>query len=64
MRTVLIAGLMTIGLGLAGMSATVAAPASGSVIANAAASGTLVDQARWYRRHHRHHGRCWRWRCW
>ena len=67
MRTLVIAAIMAIGFGLAGVSASSAAPAHGTAIVHAAKAGVVVEQARWWghRRHHRH---CFRrhhhWVCW
>src|SRR5262245_29136495 len=63
MRAIFIAALVSLGLGLVGVSSSVAAPAQGAAIATAAEFGRMVDQAHWrpyrYRhgwwRHHRHH---------
>jgi hypothetical protein len=57
MRALIIAAITAAGLGLAGMTSTIAAPANGVAINNAAATTAVVEQARW--RWHRHHRRCW-----
>ena len=67
MRAVFVAALVAAGIGLTGLSPTLAAPASGTAIGNAAAAHRAVDQVYW-RRYHRHHRHCW-WRhgyrhCW
>jgi hypothetical protein len=67
MRAVFVATLVALGIGLAVPSPTVAAPASGGAIANAAAFNSAVDQVHW-RRYYRYHRHCW-WRhghrhCW
>ncbi len=58
MRAIFIAALVALGIGLVGTSPTLAAPASGVVIGNAAHLNQVVDRAHWRWRHHRH---CW-WR--
>jgi hypothetical protein len=63
MRAMLIAALVGLGIGLVGVSPSLAAPASGAAIANAANLNQAVDQVYWRRyyyrhwwwRHHRHH---------
>jgi hypothetical protein len=63
MRAIFIAALVSLGLGLLGVSSSLAAPGQGGAIATAAEFGRTVDQAHWrayrYRhwwwRHHRHH---------
>ena len=60
MRTLVIAAVMAIGFGLAGVSASSAAPAHGTAIVHIAKGGVVVEQARWWghrRHHHRRH--CW-----
>jgi hypothetical protein len=67
MRAIFIAAAMALGIGLSGVTASVAAPASGHAIAHAAKSGHAVHKAHW-RRHHHHRRHCWRFhghlRCW
>jgi hypothetical protein len=67
MRAVLVAAVTAIGIGLGGISASAAAPASGHVIAHAAKSGHVVRSVHW-RRHHHHWRHCWWYRghrhCW
>jgi hypothetical protein len=63
MRAIFVAALVSLGLGLLGVSSSLAAPGQGVGIATAAELGRTVDQAHWrpyrYRhwwwRHHRHH---------
>jgi hypothetical protein len=63
MRAIFVAALVSLGLGLVGVSSSLAAPGQGAAIAAAAEFGRAVDQAHWrpyrYRhwwwRHHRHH---------
>src|SRR5919198_2167623 len=63
MRAIFVAALVSLGLGLLGVSSSLAAPGQGAAIASAAEFGRTVDQAHWrpyrYRhwwwRHHRHH---------
>jgi hypothetical protein len=56
MRVVLIAALVSLGVGLFGLSPSLAAPAS--AFAKAANFNETVDQVHWRRYHHRH----WWWR--
>ena len=58
MRAIPIAALMTAGIGLAGTSPTLAVPANGTAIADAAVVNPMVEQVHWRRYYHRH----WRWR--
>ena len=58
MRVVLIAALVSLGVGLFGLSPSLAAPASGAALAKAANFNETVDQVHWRRYHHRH----WWWR--
>ena len=58
MRAILIATLVAAGLGLAGTSPTLAAPANGTAIADAVTLNPMVEQVYWRRYYHRH----WRWR--
>jgi hypothetical protein len=55
MRAALIAAVAAAGLGIAGLSAGLAAPVNGIVIGNAAGTGAIVDHVRWYHFHHHHH---------
>jgi hypothetical protein len=65
MRAIFVAALVSLGLGLVGVSSSLAAPGQGAAIATAAEFGRTVDQAHWrpyrYRhwwwRHHWHHRR-------
>jgi hypothetical protein len=57
MRAIIIAASMALGIGLAGMSPSMAAPVNGIAIHNAAHLNPVVDQVHW-RWHHRH----WWWR--
>jgi len=59
MRTILIAMLVTAGIGMAGTSGTSAAPANGAVINDAAAIIDPVDQVQHWRWGSR--GAHWRW---
>jgi hypothetical protein len=66
MRAIFVAALVSLGLGLVGVSSSLAAPGQGTAIATAAEFGWAVDQAHWrpYRYRHwwwRHH---WRHRSW
>jgi len=66
MRAIFVAALVSLGLGLVGVSSSLAAPGQGTAIATAAEFGRTVDQAHWrpYRYRHgwwRHH---WRHRWW
>ena len=62
MRTILIAALTALGIGLVSVSASSAMPLSGTAIAKAGELGNTVEQAhwwwprhhRWHRRHHHH----------
>jgi hypothetical protein len=59
MRKILIATLVAAGLGLAGTSPTLAVPASGNAIEDAAAANPLLQPAWW---HHHYHWHWWhRW---
>jgi len=58
MRAIFIAALVGLGIGLAGVSPSLAAPANGIAIANAANLNRAVDQVYWRRYYHRH----WGWR--
>jgi hypothetical protein len=55
MRAVLIAAVTAAGIAVAGVSAGLAAPVNGIVIANAAGTGAVLDQVHWFRFHHHHH---------
>jgi hypothetical protein len=66
MRSIVIAAVMALGIGLVGVQASSAAPANGLAIGKAAAAGHVTEQAHWRYHHHRHcwvgrHGRlhCW-----
>ena len=54
MRQVLIAAVAAVGLGLAGTSASMAAPVNGWVIGHAVGNGQF-EQVRWWYHHHHHH---------
>jgi hypothetical protein len=54
MRQVLIAVVAAVGIGLAGTSASMAAPVNGWVIGHAAGNGQF-EQVHWRWRHHHHH---------
>src|SRR6516165_6466654 len=58
MRAIFIAALVGVGIGLVGVAPSLAAPASGVAIANAANLNQAVDQVYWRRYYHPH----WRWR--
>src|SRR5262249_24761489 len=58
MRAIFIAALVGLGIGLVGMSPSLAAPVSGAAIAKAANLNQAVDQVYWRRYYHRH----WWWR--
>jgi len=60
MRKILMPATVTLGIALWSASATLAAPADGLVIGNAAGLGAVTEQVHWYgywRHHHRHHHR-------
>ena len=65
MRTIFIPALVALGIGLAGTSPTLAAPANGEVIGQAAYLNPGVEQVYWRRYHHwhwwrhRYHRRWW-----
>jgi hypothetical protein len=65
MRSIVIAATMALGIGLVGIQASSAAPASGVAIHQAAHLNQQVDQVhwRWQHRHwwwrHHHHRRWW-----
>jgi len=64
MRAIIIAASMALGIGLAGMSPSMAAPANGFAIHNAAHLNQAVDQVHWRWHRHwwwRHHHRHWWW---
>jgi hypothetical protein len=66
MRAILIAALVAGGIGLAGTSGAVAAPANGIAIDEAASAVQTTEQVRYHRYHrgyyHRHHHwRRWHW---
>jgi hypothetical protein len=64
MRRIFMAVTMTLGIGLLGATASVAAPADGLVIGNAAGFGAVTEQVHWrgyWRHHHRHHHHYRRW---
>jgi hypothetical protein len=58
MRAIFIAALVGLGIGLVGVAPSLAAPASGVAIANAANLNQAVDQVHWRRYYHRP----WGWR--
>jgi hypothetical protein len=58
MRAILIAAFVGLGIGLVGLSPSLAAPASGAAIAQAAQLNQPAEQVYWRRYHHRH----WWWR--
>jgi hypothetical protein len=58
MRAIFFAALVCLGIGLVGASPSLAAPANGSALANAANLNQAVDQVYWRRYYHRH----WWWR--
>jgi hypothetical protein len=64
MRSIVIATVMALGIGLFGVQASSAAPANGLVIGKAAGAGN-VEQVYWRhwhsRWHWRHHHRRWWW---
>jgi hypothetical protein len=64
MRSIVIAAVMALGLGLVGLQASSAAPMNGAAIHNAAHLNQGVEQAgwrwrRWHYWHWRHHHRHW-----
>jgi hypothetical protein len=61
MRAVIIPALVALGLGLAGTSAALAAPASDDAIAQAADNNPLIQPAWWHRWHYSYHWH-WHWR--
>jgi hypothetical protein len=54
MRAIFIAALVGLGIGLVGVSSSLAASASGAAIAKAAHLNQAVDQVHWRRYHYRH----------
>jgi len=54
MRAMLIVAPVGLGIGLVGVSPSLAAPASGAAIANAANLNQAVDQVHWRGYHYRH----------
>lgn len=58
MRAVFLPALVALGIGLAGTSPTLAAPANGEAIGAAAYLNQAVDQVYWRHYHYRH----WWWR--
>ena len=56
MRAILMAALVATGVALAGVSPTLAAPANGTVIGDAANVNQSIDKV-WWRHHYWH----WRW---
>src|SRR5215831_8592890 len=58
MRGIFFAALVGLGIGLVGASPSLAGPANGSALANAANLNQAVDQVYWRRYYHRH----WWWR--
>lgn len=64
MRSILIAGVMAAGLGIAATSGSVAAPVNGAVVNDLANAGAPVTQVYWRRGGHWRwgsHGGHWRW---
>ncbi len=66
MRAIVIAAVAALGIGIAGSTASQAAPMNGWAIGQAAGAGEVVAPAHWYwHRHHdryffyRHHHRRW-----
>jgi hypothetical protein len=55
MRAFILAAALAGGIGLASLSPSAAAPASGRAIGEAATVTPAVEQVHWWRRHHRHH---------
>jgi len=56
MRAIVIAAVAALGIGIAGSSASLAAPANGLVIGQAAGAGEVIEPVRWgWHRHHHHH---------
>jgi len=53
-RAIFFAALAGLGIGLVGVSPSLAAPANGSALANAANLNQAVDQVYWRRYYHRH----------
>jgi len=58
MRAIFFAALVGLGIGLVAASPSLAAPANGSALANAANLNQAVDQVYWRRSYYRH----WWWR--
>ncbi len=56
MRAIVLATVLAAGLGLAGTAPTLATPANGAAISQAADAAKMVEQVRWWR--YRYH---WRW---
>jgi hypothetical protein len=59
MRAILIAAFVGLGIGLVGLSPSLAAPASGAAIAQAAQLNQPAEQVMYWRRYHHRH---WWWR--
>jgi len=55
MRAIMIAAVAALGIGIAGSTAGLAAPANGWAIGQAAGAGQLTDQVNWYWHRHHHH---------
>jgi hypothetical protein len=58
MRAIFVPALVAVGIALAGTSPTLAAPANGVAIANAAALNQGIEPVYWRHYHYRWH---WRW---
>ena len=56
MRAIFFAALVGLGIGLVGASPSLAAPANGNALANAANLNQAVDQVYWRRYYYRHWG--------
>ncbi len=63
MRTIMIAMLIGLTVGISGVGVASAAPANGAVIRDNATTSTATQKV-YYREWHRYHRHCNRWRCW
>jgi hypothetical protein len=64
MRAIFVPALVAVGIALAGTSPTLAAPANGLAIANAAGLNQGIEPVYWRNYHYRYHWRWHRYRRW
>jgi hypothetical protein len=64
MRAIFVPALVAVGIALAGTSPTLAAPANGVAIANAAELNQGIEPVYWRNYHYRYHWRWHRYRRW